>query len=672
MWGLTHKLAVSNLLKNRELYYPFALMTVLSSAVAYIFTSLTYNPDIKKVAFSSAVNSIMGFGLVVVLVTVSLMILYANAFVMKQRSKEFGLYSVLGLDKKHLLYMNGVETFLFGSMATGLGILTGILLDNLFYAILLRIIQVPVVFSSTFQWKSVVTVLLAFAVIFSFTSLLNAGKIGFSSSLNLVKGKRTGEKKGRFLKLQTLIGTLVLGAAYWLATDISNPSTAISNFFIAVLMVIFATYLLFNAGTIVFLRFLKNRPSYFYQPSNFISVSNLIFRMRKNAMGLATIAILSTMVLVTLIAGVNIYFGGHNTVAISYPQEIAIVMEPLKNEDGTVSGTQQEARSYVDKLIKEEKISDAQVTDYTYQFEFIKKVEGNRLETYTGMEDTYGTMDSYTKGAISVISASDYKKLTGKEADLSGRQILLYSQGMNYQTDKDLILNGKTYVIKQVLDHDITKKKLPRSMSFIMDKDTLIVVADGVEVLPVEKSHYYFGIDTSLSADEQSKLGEKWRYMDGNDNTENKEITFNHFYASTRIDMERDFFAFTGSFLFIGLLLTSVFFMAAVLVIYYKQVSEGYEDKERFAIMQKVGLDQEATKKSIGKQMLTVFFLPIAVAFIHLAFAFKMLSLILRLLSLLDTSFIFQVTLVTCLIYFVLYVLVYLGTSHAYHKIIGK
>ena len=324
MIRLTGKLALSNLVKNRKLYYPFALATCLAVAISYIFFSLTFNPHLAEMAGASAVSMVLALGLIIVSITTSIIVFYANSFVIKNRSKELGLYSMLGLNRFHLFIMMIIELIVFGLVTLIIGLGLGLLFDQLIYALLLKIMDLKVVLTSTFQPLVLFLVTFFYGFVFFFLMIKNGLYLRKLDALQLVKEKNSGEKKSRFLGLQTILGLASLIYGYYLASGVTNPIAAILVFFVAVLFVILGTYLLFNAGITKFLHFLQKRKNYYYQPNNMISVSNLIFRMKKNAVGLATITILSTMVLVTLSGGANIYAGGEYMQNAMFPHDISL------------------------------------------------------------------------------------------------------------------------------------------------------------------------------------------------------------------------------------------------------------------------------------------------------------------------------------------------------------
>ncbi|MBF0778118.1 FtsX-like permease family protein [Streptococcus cuniculi] len=669
MWKLAYKLAWTNLLKNRNLYYPFALVTVFSAAIAYLFTSLSTNPHLVEVEGARGVTSVLKLGQIVVMIAVAMMLFYANSFVMKNRSKELGIYTVLGLEKRQLLLMTLFETILFSTMTVSLGLVLGVLLDKLMYAILLKAMHFKVVLASVFQWENVLTILVYFTLIFLLVAMLNAGKLSLSSSLNLVKGRKRGEGKGRFLLPQTLLGLAVLGGAYYLAQTVSSPVKTLPTFFTAVLIVIFATYLLFNAGIISLLKWLQKRQAYYYQPANFISVSNLVFRMRKNAMGLATIAILSTMFIVTMIGGINIYVGGNDMINLLHPNDFTSTYFFHKRGDVEKSSTTDKldlVTELTSKMMADNAVPVTKMVRYSYIEEVVEKIEDNRIK----IGDDPITPSSFSDfSVVYVFDEASYEQMTGETLGLSGNQVAVYAKDIDLDRQKPLMFGEQAFTIEKVLPSNFTAYQSPSNMTEVIP--SIIMVVQDLSVVSVDASQKaYIGVDTSLSEEEQAERWENFRSSILEDDTLESRGISGMGQGSRAMDRISTF-AFSGSLFFIGVFLSIVFLMATVLVIYYKQISEAYEDRDRFVIMQKVGLDHVQTKQSIRKQMVTVFFLPLIFAFIHLIFAYKMLMNILRLIGVLNGSLVMQVAFISCLGYLVLYVAVYLLTSRSYRKIIS-
>ena len=657
MFKLTNKLAVSNLIKNRSLYYPFALATIVATAILYSFVSLAYSPNLEASYGGSAARMTLQFGIWVVQIAVLILITYANSFVMKNRSRELGLYSILGMEKRHMLLMTFFEMLYFFLVTVGLGIGLGLLLDKLLFAVLLKFMGMKVVIASTFQWSNIFTVLASLGVAFALILFLNSTRLLRYSSLHLMREKKAGEKKGRFLGLQTLVGLGLLAAAYYIALTVDKPVSAIATFFIAVLMVIFATYLLFNAGTITLLQFLKRRKKYYYKTQNFISVSNLIFRMRKNAAGLATISILSTMLLVTLVGSINIYVGGKDYLTTLYPKDYNIVVTSAKTDKNAA------LLQTVKEVAREKGLTDARYEDYSYQFSMISKINGNQL---TIAETTEGLSVEETQKMIApflVISRQEYEKMTGKKVDLADNEALLYAKNLRINQKQALTINGKLWNIKEHLTTDFAHGKIVNPSGMVSQKNMYMVVNNPSQVGLKSFYTYYIGIQSS---NKQVDLQESIFNALQQQGQESGNISL-----SERYRIEKDYQGVIGTLLFIGIFLSTIFLLGTVLVIYYKQISEGYEDREGFIVLQKVGLDEKQTKATIRKQIITVFFLPLIFAFLHIAVAFHMLQLIVALLGATNIPLLIQTTITTCGVFLLVYILVFVMTSRSYQKIVA-
>jgi len=641
-------------------------MTIVSTAISYIFASLAFHPDLGQVKGANGVTQVLGFGMIVVMLAVAIMVLYANSFVMKQRSKEFGVYSILGLEKKHLLLMTFLENVVYSTSTILSGLLLGLALDKLFYALLLKTMQMPVVLTSVFQLKNVAIVLAYLYGIFILVSLVNIGKLGLTDSLKLVQGKKRGDKKTGFLWLQTLLALILLGAGYVIAQLVTSPIQAIPSFFGATLLVILGTYLLFQAGVISLLNWLKNRQTYYYKPDNFISVSNLIFRMRKNALGLATITILSTMFLVTMVGGLNIYIGGKDYIANQNPNDysIDVVMEP------TTSKTQVE--KWADAILEEAKIPVESKVVYPYQQAYFSNVTNQQVAFLS--DEKAASIDFSDLGVGFILDQASYEKMTGQKLELEADQVAIYSKVVQFQAGQTLAFDEKEMEVAQVLSENVTLGHLPDHVSFNVSQYLIVVVQDLTIFENQAENHYYMGFESSLSEEEQ--IDSQETFLSGSFESELWESNIlpggtNAISLAYRAYATRNFFSFAGSLFFIGLLLSLTFLMAVVLVIYFKQISEGYEDRDRFIIMTKVGLDENQARQSIRKQLLMVFFLPIFLAIVHLGFAYKMLSAILVSIGVVNMELMLHVTIGICLVYFLLYLMVFVITTRTYKQIVS-
>ena len=660
MFRLTNKLAISNLIKNRKLYYPFALAVILAVTISYLFYSLTFNPKIAEIRGGSTIQATLGFGMFVVTLASAIIVLYANSFVMKNRFKELGIYGMLGLEKRHLISMTFKELVIFGILTVGAGIGVGALFDKLIFAFLLKLMKLKVEMVATFQMKVVITVLVVFGLIFLGLMFLNALRIARMNALQLSREKASGEKKGRFLLLQTILGSISLGIGYYLALTVKDPLTALTTFFLAVLLVIFGTYLLFNAGITVFLQILKKNKKYYYQPNNLISVSNLIFRMKKNAVGLATIAILSTMVLVTMSAATSIFNASESFKKVMNPHDFGITGQNVEKED-------------LDKLLSQF------ASDKGYS---VKEKEVLRYSNF-GVANQEGTkLTIFEKGqnrvqpktVFMVFDQKDYENMTGQKLSLSGNEVGLFAKNDGLKGQKNLTLNDHQFSVKEEFTKDFIVNHVPNQFNIFTADYNYLVVPDLQAFLDQFSdsaiyNQLYGGMNVNISEEEQIKVAEEYeKYLQKFNAQLNTEGSY--VYGSNLADASAQMSVLFGGVFFIGIFLSIIFMVGTVLVIYYKQISEGYEDRERFVILQKVGLDQKQIKQTINKQVLTVFFLPLIFAFLHLAFAYHMLSLILKVIGVIDTAMMLTVTLSICGIFALIYVLIFMITSRSYRRIV--
>ena len=667
MFKLSSKLAFSNLKQNRKLYYPFALAVILTTMILYSFIALASTPHLEDSYGGGAARTVLGFGSFVVQLVVIILVAYANGFVMKNRSKELALYSVLGMEKKHLLIMTLLELLFFYVLTVGVGLGLGLLFDRLIFALLLKCMGLPVVIQSTFQLGAVLDTLLGLALAFGLILLLNSFRLLRYSSLHLMQQKKAGEKKGRFLLVQTFLGLGLLGIAFYIALTVERPVAAVQGFFIAVILVILATYLLFNAGSITFLRFLKGRKSYYYKPENFISVSNLIARMRKNAAGLATISILSTMVLVTLTGSLNIFIGGHNYLDTVYPSDYMISVGHMTS-DAETEPVIKDVQAQIKKTADATNLSDYQVVQTTYWSAEIRKIDGKVLEVNDQSTPATG-QELKTEGVVNFFDQATYEQLTGKKVELGENEILAYGYHYPGRLDAQLKINGKTFTIKEKLNSNFIQGKLSQGNLFQHQMGLYLVLPDLNQLgLKVDKN-LEFSI-TAKDKENQDFIGSVTKELYSTDKMSQYGATY--FGGYERYSIEKEWRETAGTLLFIGVFLSVIFLLATVLVIYYKQISEGYEDRENFVILQQVGLDQKQTGTTIRKQILTVFFLPLFFSFLYLGVAYKMIAKIVAILGATNAGLVLQTTLAICAVFFISYVLVFLLTSRSYRKIVVR
>ena len=653
MFKLIFSMATSNLKKNHSLYLPYALTTIMVTMILYITHALSAMPELSTLRGGGAIAQTLGFGVIVVQLVALLTILYANAFVTKNRLKEYGLYSILGLDRKNIQLLSFIELLLFSVVSVGLGIVLGIVFHRFSFAVLLKLIRIPIGIEYSMQLGSVGFVLISMAFIFGVVFFLNATKMYMSRPLEMLSEKKKGETKGRFILLRALIGAGLLGGAYYMSQTIEAPVAALYSFFVAVLLVILATYILFDAGSIVLLSLLQKNKKLFYQPTNFISISNLKFRMRKNAAGLASICILSTMVLVTLATTVALQTGTADLLKKSYPTDYSATA--FVEDTSTI----RQLSEQISKMKAQSKGTVTNEMNYLSVLRAAKSMEGG--------VDIEGVYPGDSPAAfITFLSADDYNRIFGTNYKPSDNEAVL---GLVKGADKNVSairVNGQlTLQVKEMMDSTGFKEKLPQ-LPYVADNVYVAVVKDPTKMIDGKLGRGFYYALWNTSTDTEAKTEEFEAYANVLEGSNEEFIT-----VGSREDAAKDIYGFMGSLLFVGALLSVAFFIGAVLVIYYKQISEGYEDRDRFVILQKLGIDQKTIKKSINRQVLIVFFLPLVTAFIHTAFAFKMYRKIIQLFGV-DGNVTLNATIVIGAIFVVVYLIVYQITSRSYYKIIKR
>ena len=653
MFKLIFSMATSNLKKNHSLYLPYALTTIMVTMILYITHALSAMPELSTLRGGGAIAQTLGFGVIVVQLVALLTILYANAFVTKNRLKEYGLYSILGLDRKNIQLLSFIELLLFSVVSVGLGVVLGIVFHRFSFAVLLKLIRIPIGIEYSMQLGSVGFVLISMAFIFGVVFFLNATKMYMSRPLEMLSEKKKGETKGRFILLRALIGAGLLGGAYYMSQTIEAPVAALYSFFVAVLLVILATYILFDAGSIVLLSLLQKNKRLFYQPTNFISISNLKFRMRKNAAGLASICILSTMVLVTLATTVALQTGTADLLKKSYPTDYSATA--FVEDTSTI----RQLSEQISKMKAQSKGTVSNEMNYLSVLRAAKSMEGG--------VDIEGVYPGDSPAAfITFLSADDYNRIFGTNFQLGDNEAVL---GLVKGADKNVSairVNGQlTLQVKEMMSTSDFKEKLPQ-LPYVADNVYVAVVKDPTKMIDGKLGRGFYYALWNTSTDTSAKTEEFEGYANVLEASNDDSIT-----VGSREDAAKDIYGFMGSLLFVGALLSVAFFIGAVLVIYYKQISEGYEDRDRFVILQKLGIDQKTIKKSINRQMLIVFFLPLVTAFIHTAFAFKMYRKIIQLFGV-DGNVTLNATIVIGAIFVVVYLIVYQITSRSYYKIIKR
>ena len=656
MFNLLRSMAITNLRKNHSLYLPYALATVLVTVVLYITHALSAMPELATLNGGAQMAKTLQFGVIIVQIVSLVIILYANAFVMKNRSKEFGLYGILGLDRKNIQLLSLIELVIFAFVSVTLGIVLGMIFHRVSFALLLGLIQYSIGIEYSLQIGSIFYVYFTLAVIFALVFFINATRLYMSRPLELLKEKKKGEKQGRFVAVRAIVGFVMLGTAYTMSQAIESPVKALLYFFLAVLLVVIATYILFDAGSIALLALLQKNKKLFYKPTNFISISNLKFRMRKNAAGLASVCVLSTMVLVTLATTVALQKGTTEKLDQNYPTAYSAIGYIIN---------QSEVNKYpeiVQQIKAQSKGKLSNERSYLSVLRFGARTEKGFDLTGVHSGDSPAAM-------LTIISVDEYNRLFGTKYSVGDKEIILgLVKGNVSKVDEvktwSVVFNA-TLKVKEMIDASAYKKVMPQ-LPYVSDNIYVAIVQDPMKFMEpsVGKAMYYSLWDTTTEFSQRDAEFQAYQkvanqYKNGN------------LLLASKNEAAKELYSFMGSLLFVGALLSIAFFIGAALVIYYKQISEGYEDRDRFVILQKLGIDKKTIKKSINRQVLIVFFLPLVMAFIHTAFAFKMYRKIIELFGV-DGSVTLNATMVIGAIFVVVYLVVYQITSRSYFRIIKR
>ncbi len=639
------RLAAMNIKNNSKTYFPYIITCICTIAMFYIMHALSINKGLDGMSGSEALKSILSLGTTVIAIFSAIFLFYTNSFLIKRRKKEIGLYNVLGLEKKHIAKVLLFECIFTSVISLSAGLIAGIILNKLMFLLLLKILNFKVAFGFYVSMPSVIKTLILFTGIFFLTLLSDLFQITMSNPIELLKGTQNGEKEPKTKWIITLIGVIALGTGYGIAINVEAPLSALRLFFGAVILVMIGTYALFTSGSIVVLKALRKNKRFYYKTENFISVSGMMYRMKQNAVGLANICILSTAVLVLVSTTVALYVGMEDVIKTRFPRNI-IMSAPkiIENQAQRLDGIL-EAESKNSGMDIKNKISY-----WNNSFPVTKK---------DGKFSITSNMDmSSNVNMITLIPISDYNRLEGKNITLEGDEVLLYSKAKNL--DKNSItIDNKTFRIKQVLDKPVAG--MENQMDDIVD-NYILFTNDINAVGKNGLKEYLIGVDVQGSDKDILSLANKL-----SDKFKENSINVN---IDSSAGSKQDLFMLYGGLFFIGIFLGALFLMATVLIIYYKQISEGYDDKERFEIMQKVGMSRGEIKKTIRSQVLMVFFLPLATAIIHIAFAFPMITKLLAVLNLKNVSLFMQSTVMTILVFAVIYAIVFSMTERAYYKIV--
>ena len=669
--GIFSRLAKQNIRNNKSTYIPYMITCIFCIAMIYMMEFLRDCPTLDQaVRQADEVRMIVFTGEIVVEIFCIIFLIYSNSFLMKRRQKEIGLYNILGLERNHIGIVMFLETIItsIGSLAGGIA--AGIIGSKLALLLLLKLLHIPSVLGFYISVKGIFTCLFMFGIVFLMILFLNLAKIHLSRPVELLRGNNTGEKEPAAKWLMALIGFICLGAGYYLAVTTESPIKAITIFLLAVILVMAGTYLLFTAGSIVILKFLRRRKSFYYRTGNFISISGMLYRMKQNAIGLASICILSTGVLLMISMTVSIYFGMNDIMLNRYPYDVDMSVTSISEEEC------QTAIEAFEKAIADNKVPVEKSVEEIY-LDIVCSKNGDQIL----IKPTNTIRNSDSVLVLSLLDQAEYERLTGISANLNDGEIFAWYPSA---VQKDSVtVDEKEFTVKKWMD----KNPLTCGEDAVSDNAVLVVTDEDFKKFDEMRTEMYKGVSSApagedltlhlgldITGSETDKIDFGTPVMeDVKDLRKNGGLSENSWITSGIRQQEYEsYYADNGSLLFIGIFLGSLFLMGTAMIIYYKQISEGYEDQKRFEIMQKVGLSRREVRSSVRRQILMVFFLPLLMAMLHITMAFPMIRRLLLLFGMTNTKLFIGCTAGTVLIFAVVYGLIYLMTARSYYHIVER
>ena len=667
--GIFSKLAIQNIRNNKSTYIPYMITCIFCIAMIYMMEFLRDCPTLDQaVRHAAEVRMILSTGEIIVIIFCVIFLIYSNSFLMKRRQKEIGLYNVLGLEKTHIGIVMLLETIITTVISLTAGIAAGILGSKLALLLLLRLLHIPAVLGFYVSLKGIVICMVMFGGIFLLILFLNLAKIRLNRPVELLHGNNTGEKEPKAKWLMALIGFVCLGIGYYLAITTESPISAISIFLLAVILVMTGTYLLFTAGSIVILKFLRRRKKFYYKTSNFIS---MLYRMKQNAVGLASICILSTGVLLMISMTVSIYFGMNDIMVNRYPYDTDLSITSVSEEEC------QTAIDAFEKAISDNAVPVDKKAEEIY-LTIISHFDHGQIQ----IAEQNTLRDSASVLTLSLVRQSEYEKLTGTDPALQDGKILAWASNISEKSDS-LTVNDSVFSVKKWL----TDSPLTCGQDIVYGNAVFVVTDSDFEKFDEMRTEMYK--DTSASPAGQDLTVHLGLDITGSDSTkiaygtpvldaiktlkDNGQLSATSWITSGIRAQEYDsYYADNGSLLFIGIFLGSLFLLGTAMIIYYKQISEGYEDQNRFEIMQKVGLNHREVRSSIRRQILMVFFLPLLMAMLHISMAFPLIRRMLLLFGMTNTKLFIGCTAGTVLIFALVYGLIYIMTAKSYYHIVER
>lgn len=652
------KLAFTNIKKNGKTYIPYMITCILIVMMFYVMNAIGRNTGLDQMPGAASLKIILSWADVITGIFSAIFLFYTNSFLVKQRKKELGLYQVLGMDKGNLAKMMIWETVLTAAVSLISGLLLGMLFGRLMFLVLLKMLHFEVPLQFAVEPQAMVVTVNLFLAVFVVTLLFNLLQVQTANPAELLHGGNQGEKEPKTKWILALLGVATLGAGYYIAQTTQSPLAAISKFFIAVVLVIVGTYCLFTAGSIAILKLLKKNKNFYYQSRHFTSVSGMIYRMKQNAVGLANICIMSTVVLVLISVTVSLYAGMEDILETRFPTDFSVFARDASQEN----------IDKISQIIEEEtKKAGVQVenrSNFRYgSFTAIYNKKDNQLLLENNKDTSYETEDFRT---LEFIPLSDYNRMEQKEEVLKADQVILCAPDDKWDSDT-IQVEEERFQVKKVLRNEFR----PNDETSNVVKSFVMIVPDVEKIVELKETYGFDETDRLTYVDDfdlKGKEASKEKAMKAmNERISKEAVSTSSEYESA---FRADFYALYGGFLFLGVFVGALFLMAAVLIIYYKQISEGYDDRNRYQIMQKVRMSKKEVKRSIKSQVLMVFFLPLIVAIVHVAFAFKTVTKLLAVMNLTNVNLFFGCTVGTVLVFAVFYAGVFAFTSREYYRIV--
>jgi putative ABC transport system permease protein len=651
------KLAVNNLKKNAQTYIPYLLTCICTIMMFYNMRFLVVAKDIGTLSDSQSLRAVLAFAAGVIAIFSVIFLFYTNSFLIKRRKKEFGLFNILGMEKKHIAKIMFWESLFTAVASIGVGLAAGILLSKLMILLLFKIISFKVTFGFEIPIAAVIYTMILFGGIFVLNLIYNVLQVYRSKPIELLQGGNVGEKEPKANWLMAIIGVVTLGIGYYIALTTESPLAALSLFFVAVALVMIGTYCLFTAGSIALLKLLRRNKRYYYQLKHFVPVSGMIYRMKQNAAGLANICILSTAVIVMLTTTVSMYVGIEDVLRTRYPRNVIVSAHNVSDEQAIKLDAVVEKQALEAGLIPKDVIRYRSMSFVTQQngASFIVSHSGNFAASNLAM--------------VICLTTDEYNRMENKSVSLDSGEVLLYTLRGDLPGDT-INFNGFELSIKDRLSSLETEGKMSALLAnsyylIVDDLDTIKQIYNSISGSQGDMGElsYYYAFDVDSDKDTQvSHVNNLQKAV--------KELNIEGYVEGAESEREV-FYSLYGGLLFIGIFLGLLFIMATVLIIYYKQVAEGYDDRQRFEIMQKVGMSRAEVKQAIKSQVLTVFFLPLVTAVIHIAFAFKVITKMLEVLNLTNVQLYAGCTVATILVFAFFYVIVYGLTARTYYRIVS-